>query len=367
MPSRSDNPLRRSIGLMTGTSMDGVDAAMIETDGLSAVRPVASCSMTYDAAFSAALRSIQGANARAHPAFAEIERGLTDHHAALVLDLIASQGMNAGDIDVVGFHGQTVFHDPAKGITDQIGDASRLASRCGIPVVADFRRNDVQSGGQGAPFAPLFHAAMASTLERPLAVLNLGGVGNVTWLGVGEADILAFDTGPANALIDDWVRRHTGADFDAGGALALSGTIVEEIVEGWMANPYFPKRPPKSLDRNNFDVREVDRLSPADGAASLMAFTVRSVAMALDHLPVRPLRWLITGGGRHNLALMAALADALKVPVDPVETVGWDGDALEAQAFAYLAVRSLDGLPLSLPSTTGVPYPATGGRLHAPR
>jgi anhydro-N-acetylmuramic acid kinase len=237
-----------------------------------------------------------------------------------------------------------------------------LANLLGLDVVADFRSADVAAGGEGAPLAPLFHAALASALPKPIAVLNIGGVANVTWIG-GPDEILAFDTGPGNALIDDWVYRHTGAAADHDGALARAGTVSAADVEDFLANSYFDRLPPKSLDRDDFRGALPTGLSLEDGAATLTEMTAAAVAVATRHFPAPVGQWLVTGGGRHNPALMEALQRRLRVPVQPVEAVGWDGDALEAQAFAYLAVRSALGLPLSLPSTTGIPHPTCGGRL----
>jgi len=355
----------RAIGLMTGTSMDGIDAAVIRSDGENIVETGPGLSLTYDAAFSKRLRSLLGPNGRKAVNFKDIEVELTDRHAELVKRLMRENDLLAADVDVVGFHGQTIFHDPDNGVTDQMGDGSRLAEALGVDVVADFRSADVNSGGEGAPFAPLYHRALASDLEKPLAVLNLGGVANVTYLG-SDGGVLAFDTGPASALIDDWCRRRTGESFDRDGVLAASGAINQEVVSNWLKHPYFNEVPPKSLDRNSFDVSGVENLSDADGAATLMAFTVATVAAAREHLPTAPTRWIVTGGGRQNGAMMQALQAALGVSVEPVECVGWDGDALEAQAFAYLAVRSVLGLPLSLPTTTGVAEPMPGGRLFHP-
>jgi anhydro-N-acetylmuramic acid kinase len=234
-------------------------------------------------------------------------------------------------------------------------------------VVADFRAADVAAGGEGAPFAPLYHAALAAPLPKPVAVLNLGGVGNVTWIGSGAdaetPDLLAFDTGPGNAPIDDWVRRHTGAAADINGGLARAGRTDEAQVTRFLQHPFFAQRPPKSLDRDDFADAAPAGLSLEDGAATLTEMTAAAVARAGEHFPAPARQWLVTGGGRKNPALMAALARRLAAPVRPVEAVGWDGDALEAQAFGYLAVRSVKGLPLSLPSTTGAPRPLTGGRL----
>ena len=344
---------------MSGTSLDGIDAALIRSDAHQQVEAGLALTVPYDPDFRAQLRGVLGGRG----AVAEVGRELTLRHAQAVRDLLARAGMAAGEVTVVGFHGHTVLHEPQAGRTLQIGDGALLAAETGIDVVADFRSNDMAAGGQGAPFAPLYHAARATGLDKPLAVLNLGGVGNLTWLGAGE-EVLAFDTGPGNALIDDWAEQHTGKSRDEDGAMAGAGTLDDKALAALMAHPYFQEPPPKSLDRDAFDPRPVAGLSAVDGATTLTAFTAASVAAAIAHLPAPPRRWLVTGGGRHNPVLMAALAERLAVPVEPVEAVGWDGDALEAQAFAYLALRSLDGLPLSLPGTTGAKHPTTGGVLH---
>ena len=353
------NSQRWALGLMSGTSLDGIDAALIRSDGRQWVETGPALTVSYDPAFRARLRGVLGGGG----AVAEVGRELTLRHAQAVRDLLAQAGMAAHEVAVVGFHGHTVLHEPQVGRTWQIGDGALLAAETGVDVVADFRGNDMAAGGQGAPFAPLYHAARATGLDKPMAVLNLGGVGNLTWLG-GDEEVLAFDTGPGNALIDDWVARHTGKAWDEGGAMARAGTVDETALAALMSHPYFQLPPPKSLDRDTFDPRSVASLSADDGAATLTAFTAATVAAALAHLPAAPRRWLVTGGGRHNPTLMAALAERLAVPVEPVEAVGWDGDALEAQAFAYLALRSVEGLPLSLPGTTGAKSPTTGGVLH---
>lgn len=275
--------------------------------------------------------------------------------------------MERQEIDVIGFHGQTVYHAPDDGVTIQLGDAQDLANRYRVPVVGDFRRNDVSEGGQGAPLAPLYHSALAQDLDKPIAILNIGGVANVTWLGRGEGDILAFDTGPGNAMMDDWIKQKTGAAFDDNGRLAGSSHVDQQALSRLLANEYFDALPPKSLDRRGFDASPISELSLEVGAATLSAFSVEAVVRSQQHMPERPVRWLICGGGRRNVTLMTKLQDALSAPVDPVEIEGWDGDYLEAQAFAYLAVRSMDSLPLSLPSTTGVPAPLTGGQVFRPQ
>jgi len=353
-----------AIGLMSGTSMDGIDAALVRTDGVDRVEPLAFSTAPYDDGFRERLRACLGGKGDV----ADVERDLTEAHAVAVRRLLADAGVAAETVDLIGFHGHTILHAPEERRTWQIGNGMLLAQRTGIPVVADFRTADVAAGGQGAPLAPLFHRALATGLPRPLAVLNLGGVGNVTWIGPGEDDeetVIACDTGPANALVDDWVLAKTGARYDEGGRLARTGGVDAVALTALLNHPYFDLPAPKSLDRDAFDVSPVRELSPEDGAATLTAFTAFAVERVLPHLPAPPRRWLVTGGGRHNATLMEMLADRLRAPVDPVEAVGWDGDALEAQAFAYLAVRSRRGLPLSLPTTTGVPVPVTGGRYHA--
>lgn len=355
-----EEAVRRALGLMSGTSLDGIDVALIETDGQQRVAPGPALTVPYPADFRERLRGVLGGVG----SVGEVEAELTRLHAEAVAAFRARHP--GGAIDLVGFHGHTILHRPAEHRTWQIGDAALLARLLGIDVVGDFRSADVAAGGEGAPLAPLYHAALAASLEKPLAVLNIGGVANATWIGAG-GEIIAFDTGPGNALIDDWARRHTGQAADLDGALARAGHAAEEPIVRFLGHPFFARRPPKSLDRDDFRDAVPQGLSPADGAATLTEMTAAGVAVALRHLPAPPREWLICGGGRRNPAVMAALARRLGAPVRPVEAVGWDGDALEAQAFAYLAVRSTRGLPLSLPTTTGAPAPTRGGRLFPAR
>jgi anhydro-N-acetylmuramic acid kinase len=352
-----------AVGLMSGTSMDGVDAALIETDGESLARPRSFLTIPYESAFRSRLASAVAAG-RADAALVE---ELTRLHAGAVDRVLKEAGVERGTVALVGFHGHTVFHAPAERRTLQIGDGSLLARLTGIAVVCDFRSADVAAGGEGAPLAPVFHRALAALLEKPVAVLNVGGVANLTWIGRDER-LIAFDTGPGNALMDDWALRHVGQPMDLDGALAAAGRIEESALAGLLADPYFERRAPKSLDRNHFAAAaaRLADLGPEDGAATLTEFTAAAVALAARQLPEPPLRWVVTGGGRRNPTLMTALARRLAVPVEPCESVGWDGDALEAQAFAYMAVRSAKGLPISYPETTGAPQPMTGGRLVRP-
>jgi anhydro-N-acetylmuramic acid kinase len=348
-----------AIGLMSGTSLDGIDAALIKTDGIRVFEHGPVSSTPYETGFRDQLRRLLGKSS-ADPA---LVTEFTRIHSEILLNLLVQNNLVASDIDLVGFHGQTIFHDPAKRVTVQIGDGQLLADLTEIDTVAGFRMEDVAAGGEGAPFAPLYHRALADDLQGPLAVLNLGGVGNVTF--INEDDVLAFDTGPANALVDDWVLKHTGKTFDAEGRIAASGKVNLEVLSQLMDHPYFDLVPPKSLDRDQFSTSVVDRLSLEDGAATLLRFTSESIKRSLAHLPAVPRRWLLTGGGRKNPELLRLIKEAVSVPVEPVENVGWRGDDLEAEAFAFLAVRSVKGLPLSLPTTTGVPQPMTGGTLYS--
>ncbi|MEX1146824.1 MAG: anhydro-N-acetylmuramic acid kinase [Sphingomonadales bacterium] len=375
-----------AIGLMSGTSMDGIDAALIRTDGREVAEFGPALTLPYDDHQRSALRDATGRATALAPgpvlpgAFHELSCDLARWHAEAVEQVLNMAGLAAGDVDVIGFHGQTLRHDPARGLTWQAGDGQTLADLTGIAVVNDFRSADVAAGGEGAPLAPLYHAALLASengiLARPgawpVAVLNLGGVGNVTFVPGPDqmGEILAFDTGPANALIDDWMQARTGALYDRDGETAAVGQVRNDLIRDAMAHPYFARPAPKSLDRDEFaDLvrgQAWQALRTEDGAATLTAFTVETVAAARDHLPGTPGAWYVTGGGRHNPALMAAIGKRLGVPVEPVEALGWRGDHIEAEAFACLAARSLKGLPLSLPGTTGVRAPVTGGRLSVP-
>lgn len=342
---------------MSGTSLDGIDVAAIRSDGEAWVETGPALTLPYPDDFREQLRGVLGGKGQV----ARVEAKMTRLHAAAVIEFRAQYP--EAPFELIGFHGHTILHEPQNRRTWQIGDGALVAHLTGSDVVADFRSADVAAGGEGAPLAPLYHAALAAPLAKPLAVLNIGGVANVTWIGEAPADILAFDTGPGNALLDDWVRRHTGQAADIGGVLARSGRVSDAHVERFVAAPYFARQPPKSLDRDDFAAFALDGLSAADGAATLTEITAAAVAAACRHFPAPAREFLVTGGGRHNPTLMVALGRRLGVPARPVEAVGWDGDALEAQAFAYLAIRSTLGLPLSLPTTTGAPQPVCGGTL----
>ncbi len=350
-----------AIGLMSGTSLDGVDAALIRTDGKALAERGAWLTIPYEDDF----RDMLQLAVQQSGDIPGIAQELTILHAQAVKALLKQAGMSAQDVRVIGFHGQTIDHRPDEGLTWQIGNPSLLASMCGIDVVFDFRSKDLAEGGQGAPLVPLYHAALAKTLPKPLAILNIGGIANVTWVDDDKNVpwILAFDTGPGNALINDMVLRRTGEPYDKGGVLAQSGKPDQTALDGYLYDTYFASPPPKSLDRYDFGLEPVMHMETADAVATLTTFTVEAVVKALAYFPQEPRQWLVAGGGRHNTALMDMLKARLG-NVALVEDVGWEGDALEAQAFAYLAMRSLQKLPLSLPSITGVRHPVTGGAFY---
>ncbi len=358
----------RAIGLMSGTSMDGVDVALLDTDGeaISAFGPTGYRAYTEDerALLRAALKegaTLTDRTART-PLMARAEDLITRAHAEAVELFLEKNGLTRADIGVVGFHGQTVLHRPDIGLTVQIGDGVALRQRLGIPVVYDLRQADVAAGGQGAPLVPIFHRALAAqkALPRPLAVVNIGGVANVTLISPDD-ELLAFDTGPGNALVDDWMAERTDERMDAGGATAARGQADEALLAWLMVHPFFAKPPPKSLDRNAFAHRIVGNVATEDGAATLTAFTARSIARAADFVREKPVLWIVCGGGAKNPTLLRLLAHHARAEVRTGEDVGWSSDFLEAQAFAFLAVRSLKGLPLTFPSTTGVKAPVSGG------
>lgn len=349
---------------MSGTSVDGVDVALVETDG----ERIASFGPTLTVAYPDEVRrTIRAAFGAEQPsvATAAAERAVTEAHASAAAEWSSKHGVPIASIDVVGFHGQTITHRPERRFTWQVGDGAMLARSLGVRVVNDLRSADVAAGGQGAPLVPVFHAALVLDLPRPVAVVNVGGVANVTWIGEGNR-LLAFDTGPGNGPIDDWCARRAGRRFDSDGDLAASGKVDRTRLERWAEHRFFMRTPPKSLDRGDFNDAWVDGLSAADGAATLTRATARAIALAARHFPEPAKQWIITGGGAHNPTLLAAILEETRSTVLTASRLGWDSDALEAQAFAFLAVRSLRGLPFTYPTTTGVRQPMTGGRLHLP-
>jgi anhydro-N-acetylmuramic acid kinase len=364
---RWDNGPVWALGMMSGTSLDGVDGAMIRTDGVEIFEFGPHDYRPYTPAERAILRAGLGAwqgEARVDAAAEVVEAAHVD---------LAARFSGA---EVIGFHGQTLAHDPARGRTHQVGNGALIARALRIPVVWDFRSADVAMGGQGAPLVPYFHHACArfAGADAPLAILNLGGVGNVTWIDPrlarpeNDGAVLAFDTGPANAPINDLMARRRGVECDEGGALAQAGTVNSAILAQVLAHSYFARLPPKSLDRDEFSplLAALDGLNDADAVATATAIAASAVAASLQHFPSPPAQIWVAGGGRRNGALMQMLQDRITIPVQDIDNIGFNGDMLEAQAFGYLALRVARGLPTSGPSTTGAGAQISGGMISDP-
>lgn len=369
-----------AIGLMSGTSMDGIDLAMLRTDGENFVERGPAFFVPYEAGFRRRIEASleqakQIARRDERPGdLAELEREITERHARAVAAFLASGAKDRGRPDIVGFHGQTVLHRPHAGLTVQLGDGALLARLTGLPVVYDMRANDMAHGGQGAPLVPAYHAALARMLPKPfaekypVAFVNIGGISNISYVPE-TGDPVAFDTGPGNALIDQWVFREGGVPFDAGGAIASEGGVVEAVVAKYLDKPFFGRPGPKSLDRNDFTLAEAEGMELADGARTLAAVSASSILKSVEHLPEAPRLWIVCGGGRKNPHIVGDLrAGAEKAGAEVIlaEDAGMDGDATEAEAWAYLAVRAKKGLPLTFPTTTGCREPVSGGVVAYP-
>lgn len=371
-------PVTCALGLMSGTSMDGIDLAVLRTNGEGLVERGQSSFVAYEPEFRRRLETAleearRIARREERPGdLAAIEDEITRRHAAAVRDLTAGMPVG-GDWTpaLVGFHGQTVLHRPERALTVQLGDGALLARETGLPVVHDMRANDVAHGGEGAPLAPAYHAALAHALPAalrrfPVAFVNIGGISNITFVPE-TGDPVAFDTGPGNALIDQWVAREGGVPFDSGGAIASEGSVVAAVVERYLASPFFDRSAPKSLDRGDFTLEAAEGLELADGARTLAGVSAGAIFRAVEHLPELPKLWVVCGGGRKNPNIVNDLrAKASPADVVLADEAGLDGDAMEAEAWAYLAVRSVRGLPLTYPTTTGCREAITGGVLAAP-
>ncbi|MGH6795796.1 MAG: anhydro-N-acetylmuramic acid kinase, partial [Methylocella sp.] len=364
----------RAIGLMSGTSMDGVDVAIIETDGQEIVTLGRTGFFPYAEADRTLLRGAIADAAslhdrRARPGcLARADAMITSRHVEAVEAFLAADSIDRATVDLIGFHGQTVLHRPDRRLTVQIGDGASLAARLGIKVVHDFRAADVAQGGQGAPLAPVFHRALAAAagFSQPVAIINIGGVANLSFIAPGEEPI-ACDTGPGNALLDDLMLKRLGAAFDRDGATASRGKTDAAVLCALLAHPFFSTLPPKSLDRSDFSGSAVESLATEDAAATLTAFTAASIAAVLPLLPARPSLAIVCGGGARNKTLLRELTDRLPCPVVLAEAFGWSSDSMEAQAFAYLAARREKNLPITFPLTTGVDRPQEGGVIAEPR
>lgn len=343
--------------------MDGIDVAMIETDGYGYIKPIGFLSESHDPEFREKLRACLNRTDRDSDDIMAIEREFTLRHIPIINNLIQNLNLTKQDIDLIGIHGQTTHHDPDQNITIQLCDGSLLAQETGINTVYDFRQADVKSGGQGAPFLPVYHRALAlnAEIDLPIAIINIGGVGNITW--IDHDQMVAFDTGPGNAMIDDWVHKHTGDPYDKDGEIAGKGIADQDILDEFLNSSYFSKKYPKSLDRNDFRKSDVRKLSLENGARTLLEMTVQSIAIGIFQCPTSPNALYVTGGGRHNKTIMQRLNEITKLPVHSTDILGWNGDSMEAEGFGYMAVRRILNEPISYPSTTGCPAPTIGGMI----
>jgi anhydro-N-acetylmuramic acid kinase len=366
------------MGFMTGTSLDGIDMAVLDTDGEAQLafgpfseRPLPETLRTLlRATIKEALNWPRGTP---EPAiFDEARAAICAFHLRSASGFLGEIGLKFSDFDALGVHGQTVMHERPRagaiGRTMQLFDAQAFADATGVPVVADFRFADVAAGGEGAPLAPVYHQALVreAGLKAPVVVVNLGGVANITL--ITDADPVALDTGPANGLMDQWMRHHNAGDYDADGAIAAKGNVDEDVVASYLAHPYFKAAAPKSLDRYDFTLQPVSHLSLEDGMATLSAFTLQSLLKGIESTGSDPKSIVIAGGGRHNGHLIRQLKAALpEADIRLAEDLGWRGGAIEAEAFAYMAARRLKGLPISFPTTTGIKTPMTGGNVYTPQ
>jgi anhydro-N-acetylmuramic acid kinase len=365
--------IKTAIGLMSGTSMDGIDAALVRTDGKAMVERGSMGFYPYDANVQDTLKQalVEAKNLTHRDErtdfLKEAETLITQLHVEAVKAFLEENKMSASGIDVLGFHGQTVLHRPDQALTVQLGDGHALTKATGIDVVYDMRAKDMQHDGQGAPLVPVYHQALAASLpdvfkeKFPVVFVNIGGISNITFIG---EELIAFDSGPGNALIDQWVQSEARIPYDQGGMIAAEGNVSNALVTKYLENQYFEKPLPKSLDRNDFLPPKSGEITVEDGARSLAYISAAAILKSIDHLPDTPKLWIICGGGRHNPHIMSdlqKLAEETNSQVIKAEEAGLDGDAMEAEAWGYLAIRSLEGLPLTFPKTTGCKHPVTGG------
>jgi len=356
----TEDKIFTAIGLMSGTSLDGVDIALLTSDGFSIISTGPFGSVPYQAQFKQRLFNQLGKTSVPKA----LEEELTVIHANVIFNFLKANNISKSDIDVIGFHGQTIYHNPKEKLTFQIGDGYLLARLLDRIVVNNFRVADVENGGQGAPLVPIYHQTIAKDIKKPVAIINIGGVSNVTY--IDDQELIAFDTGPGNAPLDDIVFQRLGLSFDNGGKIAQSGIINRSILKQFLAHSFFESPPPKTLDRNNFDYGDLVECKVEDALATVVEFIAQSISKSREYFPQSVDKWYVSGGGSHNTVLIRAISEALNSDVLPVNILGWNADALEAQAFAFLAVRSILDLPISFPNTTGVSEAITGGVVNNP-
>lgn len=354
----------RIVGCMTGTSCDGLDLAYIETNSTDIVASGVSQIIPFDPAYRKLLLDRIQQRCATHYTDRNLSTTIAEFHSVHIKNFITNNKLT---VDAIGFHGQTVWHDPANQTTVQLGDCQHLANLMGIQVVGQFRQNDVRNKGQGAPLVPIYHSALAKKLSKPLAFLNIGGLSNITFIG-SDQQLIAGDTGLGNALLDDWITKHTGHTQDTDGYYAAQGKANDDLLNKWLTHPFFSEKFPKSLDRLAFHylLEECHELSLVDGAATLTEFTVQTILKSLDLLQEKPSQLIVCGGGSHNKTLMKSLQRQFKNVVSAFY-IGCNSDAIEAQLMAYLTARFFKGLPSTFPSTTGVQNPIIAGELFLPK
>lgn len=357
----------RALGLMSSTEINGAAAALIETDGIDMPVKGRSFIVPYEEAFEDKIREIRNHRDRfSADELQKVGEELTNFHAGVVRELL-----NEGEkFEVIGFSGHILFHNPQEAESLALGSGQLLADLTGIKVVSGFRRSDLLAGGQGSPLLPVFHEVIAANLPKPVAVINIDGISRLTWLG-SNGEMLAFDTGPGLAPVNDWVLRHGGQNSDYNGRLAALGQINGHVLAAMMRHKYFAKYPPKAFDRNGFrdKLEHLEALKLADGAATATALTAESIAYSMAlYLPEMPKILVVCGSGADNPTLMRFLRQRFEyVEVISSAELGWRPDTSQAQAIAFLAARRLHHLPISFPTTTGVPEPLVGGEIYFPK
>ena len=362
-----------ALGLMSGTSADGIDVAILTTDGKAKIKLGPSGYYPFSKSFITKIKSIFKKKlnidkSKKQKRIIKIENEFTQLNFIAINKFLKKNKINKKKIDVVGFHGQTISHNPASGYSWQIGNSQKLANLLNIKVVSNFRENDIKNGGQGAPLTPIFHYYLTKKMKKKICFINLGGISNITYFNhrskTSLNNMLAFDAGPCCSLIDDWISKNSNNKFDNFGLLARKGNVKKEIIHNFLKKPYFSKLPPKSLDRSFFSLSLLKKLNIEDGAATLNYLVANSVLKAFDYFPNNPNLCILSGGGRLNKFLVELISNKLKKSkILLAENYNWNGDSIEAHAFAYLSVRKLLNLPITFPKTTGIKKPLTAGQI----
>lgn len=355
-----------AVGLESDTAISGIDVAFIKTDGVDIYERRKCFSRPYSPMMREAIHSVLGPNGQKDQEYLKsVEDLLTQEHIKAVQELMDSLDISPRQIDVIGFSGHTIFNRPSEKISVQIGDDEQMFKAFGIPVVSRFYQADLLSGGQGAPIFSVYYEALARELPKPLVIFSIGGISSLTFIGE-NGELIAFDVGVGNMLLDRWMQEKLGAEMDFDGLWAAKGNVNERLLHKLMQHKSIKRQPPKALERTDFEdcLQDVEGCSIADGAATLTAFTCEALIDAVQKfLPVSPTLFIVTGGGAYNPSMIKYLRQRLSGEVKTAEEIGWDSMCIDAESFAFLAVRSLHGLPFTYPTTTGVPFPLSGGKI----